>query len=67
MEKFPRDVTTAETKIGGNPNILSDPACLPEKKRNVVAEVFGSPNAKKSPRDSNKKPRSSLSKSLLHI
>nr|CAH7728862.1 unnamed protein product [Callosobruchus chinensis] len=32
MEKFPKDVTTAEVKIDGNPNILSDPECLPKKK-----------------------------------
>lgn len=46
MEKFPKDVVKAEVRLGGNPNILSDPAYLPEKKRNIVAELFGSPSPK---------------------
>lgn len=34
MEKFPKDVTNAEILVGGNPNILSDPMFIPEKKKN---------------------------------
>ncbi|CAG9815312.1 unnamed protein product [Phaedon cochleariae] len=46
MEKFPKDVTTAEEKTGGNPNILSDPIFIPEKRTNIVAEIFGTPSPK---------------------
>ncbi|KAJ8966416.1 hypothetical protein NQ317_013341 [Molorchus minor] len=61
MEKFPKDVITAETKLGGNPNILSEPMFLPEIKRTYVAEVFGTPSPKnKGHKD---KKRASTSKS----
>lgn len=46
MEKFPKDVSNAEILVGGNPNILSEPMFLPEKKRNYIAEIFGSPSPK---------------------
>uniref|UniRef100_A0A6P7GUB7 Titin-like n=1 Tax=Diabrotica virgifera virgifera TaxID=50390 RepID=A0A6P7GUB7_DIAVI len=47
METFPKDVTTAEVMVGGNPNILSEPQFRPEVKRNYVNEIFGTPNSKK--------------------
>ncbi|CAG9839887.1 unnamed protein product [Diabrotica balteata] len=47
MEKFPKDVTTAEVTVGGNPNILSEPQFRPEVKRNYASEIFGTPNSKK--------------------
>ncbi|GJQ77649.1 hypothetical protein Trydic_g12777 [Trypoxylus dichotomus] len=47
MEKFRGDVVTAEKKINGDPNILSDPKLEPEKKPNY-ANIFGSPVPKKS-------------------
>lgn len=47
MEKFPADICTAETKTGGDPNILNDPIFAPPKKVNV-SEIFGSASVKKS-------------------
>jgi hypothetical protein len=57
MEKFPGDVSLAEMRTEGNPNILSDPMFAPQKKSNVIAEVFGSPSPKKTPKDGPKQPR----------
>lgn len=52
MKKFPVDVTTAEVKTNGNPNILSDPIFTPKKKTSsVVAEVFGTPSPKKTQKE----------------
>ncbi|CAG9857840.1 unnamed protein product [Phyllotreta striolata] len=67
MEKFPKDVTTAEIKIGGNPNILSDPSCSVEKRKSY-GESYGSP--KRLGKDSTKKQRSSskmLPKDNTHV
>ncbi|XP_018561445.1 titin [Anoplophora glabripennis] len=61
MEKFPKDVLKAEEKVGGNPNILSNPMFLPEKKRNYAAEIFGTPSPKNS--SSKSKKRSNTNKS----
>ncbi|XP_074033588.1 uncharacterized protein isoform X2 [Leptinotarsa decemlineata] len=66
MEKFPKDVTNAEVKVGGNPNILSESIFLPEKKRNYVADIFGTPSPKpKSLKD--KKRNSKSKKDTTHI
>ncbi|KAH0819395.1 hypothetical protein GEV33_003396 [Tenebrio molitor] len=62
MEKFPGDVSLAEMRTEGNPNILSDPMFAPQKKSNVIAEVFGSPSPKKTPKDGPKQPRGRGSK-----
>lgn len=51
MTAFPKDVSAAEVKTGGNANILSDPVFTTDRKRNYAAEIFGSPTAKK-PRES---------------
>ncbi|XP_044762273.1 titin-like [Coccinella septempunctata] len=53
MTSFPKDVSAAEVKTGGNANILSDPVFTIERKRNYAAEIFGSPTVKK-PRESHK-------------
>ncbi|KAL3279617.1 hypothetical protein HHI36_017123 [Cryptolaemus montrouzieri] len=47
MSSFPKDVSAAEVKTGGNANILSDPIFSPERKRNYAAEIFGNPTPKK--------------------
>ncbi|KAF5286651.1 hypothetical protein FQR65_LT12482 [Abscondita terminalis] len=60
MKKFPDDVSKAETKTNGDPNIIEDPIFAPEKKTNIAALIFGNPKQKKSP----KKSASSLRKSL---
>ncbi|CAH0553598.1 unnamed protein product [Brassicogethes aeneus] len=63
MQKFPKDVCTAEVKTGGNPNILSEPIFLPEKKINYAAEIFGTPSPKKKLKEGDrKKGRFSISK-----
>lgn len=41
MKKFPADVTTAESLVSGNVNIVNDPKFLPEKKQSY-SEIFGS-------------------------
>ncbi|RZC39734.1 titin-like, partial [Asbolus verrucosus] len=51
MEKFPGDVSLAEIRTDGNPNILSDPIFAPQKRSSIIAEVFGSPTPKKSHKD----------------
>ncbi|KAI4460086.1 hypothetical protein MML48_6g00018674 [Holotrichia oblita] len=58
------DVVTAEKKVEGDPNILSDPKLEPEKKPNY-ASIFGSP-AQKKPKDSPSRGRgrSSTGKSI---
>lgn len=63
MEKFPKDVSRAEEMTGGNVNILSDPVFIPERRADILAEVFGTPSPKKKKiKDSDrKKSRSSLS------
>lgn len=66
MEKFPKDVLKAEEKVGGNPNILSNPIFLPEKKRNYAAEIFGTPSPKNTTAK-NKKRSSANSKLRLKI
>ncbi|VEN47691.1 unnamed protein product [Callosobruchus maculatus] len=48
MEKFPKDVTTAEVKIDGNPNILSDAEFIPKKKNLNDLFQTQSPKMKKS-------------------
>lgn len=40
LATFPRDIGTAEEKTNGNPNILSQPEYLPNKKINYE-EIFG--------------------------
>lgn len=50
MDKFRGDVITAEKKVEGDQNILSDPKLMPDKKPNY-ASIFGSP-AQKKPKDS---------------
>ncbi|KAI4460083.1 hypothetical protein MML48_6g00017260 [Holotrichia oblita] len=64
MDKFRGDVVTAEKKVEGDPNILSDPKLEPEKKPNY-ASIFGSP-AQKKPKDSPSRGRgrSSTGKSI---
>ncbi|KAL1490288.1 hypothetical protein ABEB36_013006 [Hypothenemus hampei] len=47
MTTFPRDIVTAEERTNGNPNILSEPEFLPNKKINYD-EIFGSVTPKKS-------------------
>lgn len=56
MKMFPNDIVMAEHLTGGNPNILSDEAFLPEQKSDYK-DLFGT--AKKS---SGKKARESLKK-----
>ncbi|XP_044262220.1 titin-like [Tribolium madens] len=51
MEKFPGDVSLAEIRTDGNPNILADPIFAPQKRSNIIAEVFGSPAPKKTPKE----------------
>lgn len=55
MEKFPGDVSLAEIKTEGNPNILSDPIFAPQKKLKL-SDILGTPSPKKTPKDA--KPRS---------
>lgn len=45
MDNFPADVCTAETKTGGDPNILSNPIFEPPKKIDYSA-IFGTPAKK---------------------
>ena len=54
MAKFPGDVSLAEIRTDGNPNILSDPIFAPQKQNRstIIAEVFGSPSPKKTPKES---------------
>lgn len=40
MEKFPEDVGIAESKTGGDPNIIDEPEFQPEQKPNI-AKIFG--------------------------
>lgn len=64
MVKFPEDVTTAETKTNGDPNIINDPIFLPEQKQNY-SDIFRTPNkTKKTPKKSGSKRSSSASESL---
>ncbi|KAG5892826.1 hypothetical protein JTB14_033390 [Gonioctena quinquepunctata] len=67
MEKFPKDVTNAEVKIGGDPNILSDPMFIPEKKRNYVAEIFGTPSPKGKSHKDKKRNNNKNKKDTSHI
>ncbi|XP_057657321.1 titin homolog isoform X1 [Diorhabda carinulata] len=67
MEKFPKDVVTAEVKTGGNPNILSDPAYRPEVKRHYTVEVSGSQNTKKKTSKESKKSKSHYHRDTSHI
>ncbi|XP_019768266.2 titin homolog isoform X1 [Dendroctonus ponderosae] len=46
LATFPRDIGTAEEKTNGNPNILSQPEYLPNKKINYD-EIFGDATSKK--------------------
>ncbi|CAH1959657.1 unnamed protein product [Acanthoscelides obtectus] len=67
MEKFPKDVSTAEVRIDGNPNILSDPEFMPKKKFNLN-DLFQdqSPKPKKS-KEKNKNKSTSSSNDTSHI
>lgn len=47
MENFPKHVCIAETRTNGNPDILSDPDIVPQKKPTAAAEIFGPPVTKK--------------------
>lgn len=47
MENFPKHVCIAETRTGGNPDILSDPNIVPQKKPTPAAEIFGPPTSQK--------------------
>ncbi|KAK9871087.1 hypothetical protein WA026_011371 [Henosepilachna vigintioctopunctata] len=58
LTTFPKDVSTAEVKTGGNANILSDPMFTPEPKKNY-GEIFGSPSAKKSKNGNKNRPNKS--------
>lgn len=51
MENFPKHVCIAETKTEGNPDILSDPNIVLQKKPTVASAIFGPPtSAKKKPK-----------------
>lgn len=50
MQKFPKDVSNAEVLVGGNPNILSEPIFLPEKKRHYSSDEEGTTRKGKSPK-----------------
>lgn len=50
MQKFPKDVSNAEVRVGGNPNILSDPVFAPEKRRNASDDETPSSKGKKEKR-----------------
>lgn len=50
MDKFPADVSTAERRTNGDPNIIDSPLFSPEKKTNFAAILFGTPKAKKGPK-----------------
>lgn len=54
MENFPKHVCIAETMTGGNPDILSDPDVIPQKKPTVASTIFGPPVSalKKKPKGS---------------
>lgn len=68
MEKFPGDVSLAEIRTDGNPNILAEPQFAPQKKSNIIAEVFGTPSPKKTPKEgknSRGRVSSNISKNLL--
>ncbi|EEZ97549.2 titin [Tribolium castaneum] len=67
MEKFPGDVSLAEIRTDGNPNILSDPIFAPQKKSNIIAEVFGSPAPKKTPKDGRGRSKNSSKKPKVNI
>lgn len=47
MENFPKHVCVAETMTGGNPDILSDPGVIVQKKTTVAAALFGPPVSQK--------------------
>lgn len=47
MENFPKHVCIAETMTGGNPDILSEPDIVPQKKPTAAAAIFGPPVAQK--------------------
>lgn len=47
MENFPKHVCIAETMMGGNPDILSDPDVIPQKKPTYAAAIFGPPATQK--------------------
>lgn len=47
MENFPKHVCIAESKTDGNPDILSDPNIVPQKKPTPAAEIFGPPTSQK--------------------
>lgn len=53
MQKFPKDVTNAEILVGGNPNILSEPMFIPEKKRPYSNDESQSRSKKTSKTQSN--------------
>lgn len=51
MDNFPKHVCIAETMTGGNPDILSDPEVVPQKKATPAATIFGPPvSLKKKPK-----------------
>lgn len=47
MENFPKHVCIAESLTGGNPDILSDPEIVPQKKIPYAAAIFGPPVSQK--------------------
>lgn len=59
MKKFPKDVSIAETKTGGDPDIIHNEVFAPEQKPNY-SQFFGTPSPKKSPKTPNSRGRPSV-------
>lgn len=67
MDKFPGDVCIAESRTGGDMNILTSDIFQPEQKPSY-AQIFGTPSPKKSPKFTGRgRPSNSSKKKFIEL
>lgn len=66
MEKFPEDVSTAELRTEGNPDIIWSDEFLPQKKESY-ANIFSTPDTSNAAKKTGSGKRGRQGSCLIHI